>query len=112
VRAKQLRQAWRIWICPSIVLYAYAGVLISFFGTLEPLVANDGEVVYYLENMLAFSIVSAMLAVCYLVMIQYERVKQVRVRRRTRFAFAFFTVVYAIYTLLMLSELLKEALKT
>jgi hypothetical protein len=106
----RLREAWRIWICPCILWYMYFSVLLFLFSTIEPMVASDYGGVDHLENMLVFGGLGSMLAVCYIIMMHHEKVRQVRVRRRTRWAFVFFAVVYAVYTLCMVCDLVEEAL--
>jgi len=110
VQGNRLKDAWRIWICPCMLWYAYASVLVFFFWTLELLIRDNDDGVYYLENMLVFAMAGGMLTACYFIMLQCEKVKQVRVRRRIRLAFAFFVVVYVIYALLMVCDLAKEVL--
>ncbi len=113
MQMKRLREAWRIWIWPCILCilwHMYFGVLLFFFWTIEPMVASDFGGVDYLENMLVFAGVSSALALCYIIMMHDEKVRQVRVRRRTRRAFVFFAAVYAVYTLCTVCDLVEGAL--
>ena len=74
------------------------------------MVASDDGGVYYLENMLVFAAMGPMLVVLHFMMMQQERVRQVRVRRGIRRAFVFLVAAYAIYTLLVVCDLAENAL--
>ncbi len=108
MQMSRLKQAWRIWICPGMLLQIYGAVLVLFFVALKPMIESDQGAVYFLEHMLTFATGGGLLAACYVIMNRYERVKQVKVRRRTRGFCVFFGAVYALYGLLMVCDLVKE----
>jgi uncharacterized membrane protein YidH (DUF202 family) len=108
MQAGRLRQAWRVWICPSIFLQIYVSVLVLFFVTLRPMIESEEKAVYFLEQMLVFAIGGGMLAAWYGIMNLHEKVKQMRVRRRTKRFYLFFMGIYALYAFLMVCELVTE----
>ena len=103
-----LKQAWSIWLLPLIILQLFVMGIMLFFISLKAHIQSNRNAIYIAENMITFALGGAILTAWYIVLGRYERIKQAKVRKITKFFWKFFVCVYIIYTIIIIFELIKE----
>lgn len=97
-----LKQAWRIWIIPVGLYWILSSISIFILLRATSGLPRTNSIVKNGEIAITFVLFGLFLITWYIIMVRYERIKRVQVRKRIKIFWKFFLVVYVL-SLLRLS---------
>ena len=100
-----LNEAWRIWIIPVGLYWILSSISVFILLRATSDLPRTNSIVKNGEIAITFVLLGLLLITWYIIMVRYERVKCVQVRKRIKVFWRFFLVVYLLGLLRLSYEL-------